>query len=552
MIQVVFALRFQSQLHRTRPKLLRDLEKSIIETLEGYGSKVRVENKLINGVFSQETLGFWLDMLCVLETIKNILERTATELYGHVCIVGENLPEEDVLFLVRALPTEPWGTGIWCTPGICDALKPFIDFDEALSGDNQPGSGFSQLRAIREWGDTPVLTGEKNHTGKIKGFLKRKPACNTIVVGDEWASYQEELILYCKEHMKGIPPLIIRLKKGKNSITCLIDALTPEIKTLLEMEDQLDPETRNRLAELEKTLFKERLRDELSEFTIKQGELFFTLLLGLYRTAVEKKSAKPVIILENLQDADPGSRAIIAGSYFAYPAKERITIYGTSASLKALKPWEELFSRIIKFTSEEAVQEPEIKIDLPRDLWEIWYCSVLFKRFFPPFLIPQLLQEEGKNPVMIEKSLEILSRLHIPKQGNFINQAETALGKEAVSVRSVVHRRLLAWVKDFRLKPCFPLLVALADLGSLEDDNLILDTICADIVNGTFSGIERAIQTKTFSAVTGKDKENALLLIVKTQKALTHGGNEEIKNAFSDFSLAEKSGSPCIRSGIAA
>ncbi|MCL1815906.1 MAG: hypothetical protein FWG27_08840 [Treponema sp.] len=545
MIQLIFSLRYQSQLRRTRPRLLKDLEKSIIEVIEGYGGKVRIEQKLITAVFDRHTIGFWLDVLCVLEEFKKILEKTASELYGHVCVIGEQIPEEDILAQMPSSDLQ--GTGIWCSPEIKSALKSYIDFDEALTGEN-PITGFSQVRTIRKFGDAAeTQSREKKNSEKIRTYLKQGSSSNTIIVGDERIGKGEGLYRYCEEQMKGFPPLLVRFKEKTTAVTCFVDAFSPEIKSLMEGEGTGDKLSglKNRLEILGKILFQERLRDELSEFSLKGGEQFLSLLLESYQLAAEKRSIKPMMILENIQDADSSARIFIQKAHFARPARERLRIYGTATELKTLESWEELFPRIVKFTPEKLNPQKNMPA-LPRDLWEIGYCCVLLIRYFPSFLISHLLQEEGKNPAMVEKSMSILSRLEAIEGVDFTSRAEKALGKDAETVHALVRRRLLAWVGNFRLKPCFPLLTALADLGSRGDDNLILDSISADIVNGTFCSIEKALQKGTFAQITGKENEKALISIIKTQRALCHGGRVEIEEAFRD-ALSGISGSPGIR-----
>ena len=341
--------------------------------------------------------------------------------------------------------------------------------------------------------------------------------------------------------MKGFPPLLVRFKEGVNTFISFTDAFSPEIKKLFGGE-----ELKN-LEQLHEILFLERLREELSEFTIKRGKHFFTKLLEAYKLAAEKKSIKPMMILDNIQDADNTGRLFIKDTFFSYPAKERLKIYGTATKLKALESWEELFPRIIKF-SPEKTKSHSLPV-LPRDLWEVGYCCDLLKRYFPSFLLPQLLQEEGKNPVMIEKSMMLLSRMQTLKQINFLEKADEILGKNAQSVRDMVRRRLLAWVKDFRLKPCFPLLSALASLGSQGDENMILDSIYADLINGTYKNMEKAIEDETFYSIAGKDK--AIVSIIKTQKALSCGTKEEIISAFKD-ALPGSSASPGIETRLLA
>jgi hypothetical protein len=530
---MIFSLRFQSQLRRTRPKLLHKLEKAIVGTIEEFGGVVRVEHKLIHALFNSETIGFWLDILCVLEAVKNALEKASSELYGHICILGRDIREDDIQLLVRSLPSDIWGTGIWCAPELRGSLESFIDFDELPQG--APGgvgeginAGYAQIRTIREFGITAELQSrERDNSEKIRHYLKQGPRRNAVIVGEENIGKREGLYRYCADQMKGFPPLVIRFFPGLNVVSGFVDALTPEIGAVLEKGDPL-----SELEALGEILFRERLRDELSEFIIKRGERFFCLLLEIYRRAAEQRGVKPALILENIQDADPLSRLIIAGIYFSLPSRERIPVYSTCTKLKALSPWEELFPRIIKFTPEREGSSP--LPEMPRDLWEIGYCRCLFTRYFPSFLLPRLFKEIGKNPLMVEKSLAILSQLRINGHPGFTVKAEQVLGEGAEKVRRVVRDRLLAWVESFRLKPCFRLLEALSELGDAGNENLILDAVCADIMNGTCRGIEEAVEKGTFASVVGEEKLPALLSIVKTQKALNHGGRDEIRDAFKD------------------
>ncbi|GHV86351.1 hypothetical protein AGMMS50230_19590 [Spirochaetia bacterium] len=553
-VQMIFSLRFQSQLRRTRQKLLRDLEKTIIEAIEGYGGKVRVEHKLISSVFDSETIGFWLDILCVLEAVKNALEKNSSELYGHVCIMGQDIAEEDIAVLVRALPSDLWGTGIWCAEGLRPFLDSFIDFDEALEGGQV--NGYAQIRAIRELADSEfplklesrfplkLESGEGHgNSEKIRQYLKQGNRRNTVIVGEENIGKREGIYRYCREELKGFPPFVIRFSPGANMASCLVDALTPELREALRGCPEF-PE----IEQLGVTLFQERLRDELSEFTIKQGERFFSLLLGACRSRAENAGVKPLLVLENIQDADPMARLIITGIHCSLPARERFHLYSTCITLEALKPWEEIFPRIVKFTPEKTAS-PSLPV-LPRDLWEMGYGCALFKRYFPAFLLPQLFKEEGKNPVMVEKALLILSRLQINGNADFITRAEKALEEGTAAARTVVHSRLLAWVEDFRLKPCFGLLKALASLGKTDNENLILDSVCADITNGTFRGIETAIEDGSFGLVVGKERETALLAITRSQKVLIHGNQAEIEDVFKEGLTSPSSVHPAFRTRI--
>jgi tetratricopeptide (TPR) repeat protein len=587
MFQMFFSLRFQSQLRRTRPKLLLALEKSIVETIENFGGKVRVEHKLISASFDDASICFWLDMLCILETIKNALEKASSELYGHICVLGEDISEDDIPLLARGLPSDIWGTGIWCSPPLRSILEPYLVFDEPLPGgsNNIHIKGYSQLKDIRELpaslteNQKPVkLPGNDpppDNSERIRQYLSQGTLRNTVIVGSEFIGKREGLYSFCASSMGDFPPLVIRFRKGVNAITSIVDVLSPGVrKTLTESQEKLP--AKGRLEELEnlgETLFRERLRAEVSDFLVKQGERFFTLLLDMYCFAADKAGVKPVLILEDLQTADSLARLIITGLYASFPQKERLFIYGTCTGMEVLGSWEEIFPRIVKFSPTDPAKdkrEPPAAIrraegeasladspvldkaflaELPRDLLELAYACALFGLYFPVYLIPQLFAEEGKNPVMVSRGLRMLSSLRViydPEDpsirlAGFIPTTAEVLGKRAETIKKVVWNRLLAWVHSSRLKPCFNFLEILAELGGEGSEELMLDAVCGDIINGTFSDIEKAVNDGTFAKVVGKKRTHSLLSIFRTQKALNHGSAEEIRKAFKDPLPAETS-----------
>ncbi|MDR2767611.1 MAG: ATP-binding protein [Treponema sp.] len=534
MIEMYFSLRFQSQLRRTRPKLLRNLEQSIVSSIESFGGAVHTENKLTSARFNGKSIGFWLDMLCVLENIKSALEKASSELYGHICVVGQDIPADDVAVLVRSLPSDLWGTGIWVSPRVKPFLESYLDFEEPLSGAefNPVIKGYIQVRAIRDFGGLRGGTGVlSDNSAKIRQYLKQGVFKNTVIVGDEHIGKHEGIRSYCAEQMGDFPPLVIRFGQNNNVLAVLSDALSPSLKSALG-------EGAEGLEELRADIFRERLRDELSDFLVKKGERFFALLLERYRLAADARRIQPVLILENIQEADPMTRLLISGLYFSLPARERIYIYGACTKMDALEPWEELFPRIIKFSPEKNPERGSL--EMPRDLWEMAYCCVFFRAFFPGFLTQKLFEEEGKNPEMIRKALNMLGVLGIidasgepeKKLPVFVKQAEKHLGADCEKVKQVVRGRLLDWVGRGLIKPCFRLLAELSALGGEGNDALVQDAICGDIENGTYSGIDKAIKNGTFGEVVGKGRENSLLTIVHTLKALIHGSPEKIHEAF--------------------
>jgi tetratricopeptide (TPR) repeat protein len=533
-----FSLRFQSQLRRTRPRLLRQLEKSIVETIENFGGEVRTEQKLIAASFDDTGIGFALDMLCVLENMGKALKKASSELYGHICVLGRDMDEEDAPVLARGLPSDLWGTGIWCDPVLRKFLEPLVDFDDPLSLPDyqKPFLGYAQVKKIKE-----SLTSSDEENGfwndnaeKINQSLKQGALRNTVVVGAEFIGKREGLHRYCADSMGNFPPLVIRFGHG-NAVTCIGDALSPEIKQILA------PREAEKLAAMAEPFFRERLREGVSDFLVKQGEKFFHSLIEAYQTAADEAKVHPVVVLENLQASDSSARLIVSGVYLHSP--NSLYFYGTCTNMKSLKPWEGIFPRIVKFSPEKKNWPLP---DIPFDLWEMIYACILFGRFFPGYLFPRLFAEEGKNPAMIEKTFALLSALHLigglsdpsPRFPNLASCAENILGEKAERIRKTVRNRLMAWVDSGRIKPCFRLLEALSVLGGGGSEALMVEAVYGDVINGTYGGIEKAIEDGSLAPVVGESRAFPLTCIFKTQKALSHDSREDVVKTFAEpFSI---------------
>jgi hypothetical protein len=82
MIQTLFSLRFRSQLRRTRPELIRRLENSVRKAVQDAGGKITAERLCLTAAFDEQSLGFWLDILLLIETLLNVLDREKFELHG--------------------------------------------------------------------------------------------------------------------------------------------------------------------------------------------------------------------------------------------------------------------------------------------------------------------------------------------------------------------------------------------------------------------------------------------------------------------------------------
>jgi hypothetical protein len=567
MAEMFFSLRFQSQLRRTRPALLRHLERSIRETMESFGGKVKSEYRLIRASFDSGGIGFALDMLCLLENLSRTLERVSPDLYGYICVFGEDIDEDNIHLFIRELPAKLWSTGIWCGPGIRKILGPFIDFEGTLSWPHtaplagyaliKEGSAFLQsdvaLRPGWSFGKTAAeAAGGGDNSERINQYLKQGPRRSTAIVGDEFIGKREGLYRYCAAVMGDFPPLVIRFGGG-NPVIRVVDSFSPEIQKVLAAADT------ERLESEAALLFRERLRDEVSEFFAGRCGRFFKNLLEAYRAAAVRAKTRPVLIIENLQDADSFAQRIVcagcaslapegtaaesrrySGVTEARSTPDEVCAYGTCTDMAPLKIWEELFPRVIKFTTEKKSHHDTPS--MPIDLWEIVYACALFNRYFPAYLFPRLLAEEGKNPEMIERTLALLADFRLVnsvsnpsiRMPETVSHAERILGKRTERIRRVVRNRLLDWIKMGRLKPCFRLLEALHDLGGTGSDELMLEAVYNDVINGVYTGLEQAADSNRFVEVIGKERFVPLRFIFTTFKALSHGNQEDIRSAFTE------------------
>ncbi|MDR1375117.1 MAG: hypothetical protein LBJ24_09120, partial [Treponema sp.] len=476
MIQMLFSLRYKAQLRRTRSGLVSSLEESITASVRAAGGSVRVEQKSIAASFDESAAAFWLDLLCIVENLIRVLEEAASELYGHNCIVAQNVSEETMQLLPQMFPAGSGETGIWCAAPVQQALEPYVVFDGPLDWtENAPlVLGYAQIKGLKSWSPAAGLhaSGEK-----ILRLLQTGERRNTVLLGEEFAGKRASLYRFCAARLGSFPPLIIRFGAGGRGLSCLSDAYNQKIRAALG-----DTEALETLDVLAAHIFRERLRDTFSPYLIQKGRRFFYMLLKSYLSAAERRKTAPMIILENIHRADSTVRELFQDTYAALSYKEpdksgsgsgaaSLDVYGTCADESCFRSWERIFSRVIPFPgADHAVSPPET---MPGDLWEIAYLCELLWPYFPGFLLPQLIAEEGKNPRMISRAFDMLLHAGIidnpsdprPRFHKFARKAGKVLKDRAERLRAMARNPLLAWGAAGTLETCFNLLNSLSDMG---------------------------------------------------------------------------------------
>lgn len=546
-----FYLRFRSQLRRVRPELIPHLEDTVIRAIKSAGGTVTGERRLIKATFNEDTLGFWLDMLLLIEALTKTMEEAASRLYGYSLLLGRDLfdsssvqmPESHCRFLAGARQRG----GIFLDQTAAAGLQPYAVIEDSKTWTAEPEEGARPIDYYRLSELKIVVPAAK--TGfplqEITGQTLRRGLYRTALIAAPLAGKRNALYRYCTELSNGLPPLIIRF--GSGGLNALVDAWTTEIQSLAGTGGAEEAAVTEEISRLWTLLFRERLRDEAPPYTARMARRFFSLLPQWYNSFARRKGVTPVIILENIHLAEKLAAEIVIETYTGIPRRQDYIVLGTcedNSSAGDLQKWEPVFPRVIRFNAGDppAPAPPETPAPLPAELREIAFTLSLLGRYFPPAFFPRLFEEAGKNPAMISRAVSMLSSLGVidntgdPRPWMPGTAACPESIKEAKKERgkALVRGRLLDWVKRQKISPCFRLLLIIAELGSAAnlDDNLILESILSDLTNGTFAGMEQARKSGILEQIAGTERAAALNFIINTTKALHSGQTDAISAAF--------------------
>ena len=565
MIQLLFFLKFRTQLRKIRPELITALEKSIVEIIEAAGGKADTKHRVLTGLFNENSIAIWLTIITVMESILEKIDESSSELYGFTMIVARNVEDYETVPLCSALAEKGEGTGVWCAHEIQSSLSPYINIEEkksekyietALEATNTASSPDN-----KEF-QNPLTEGfihiyiSKNHImqNKVSDYFPFREKIlrlicygahrNAVLLSPAFIGKRDGIYKFCSETLGEIPPLILRFGK-RNSIGYFGDMLSPKIHSFIKKH--IRKEILEELEALQSYLFQERLMEEYSAYIIQKALVFFQKLLNAYSASVQRQNSIPVLIIERIHYAYNTARDLCLDVLKNVPEKTELLVYGTcsyksesdiSNIEKHLEEWRAIFPRVITFTPEEC---PTFQVPvMPCDLWEMLYTSYLLSNYFPGFLFPKLFEEEERKSSVLLRSFAALSDMGVidtvddplPRVSNFIALAESHIGDRKDRIRQFVRNCLHSWVLQRKLRPCFSLLEIFSELGGKEADKLILESIYGDVINGTYQGIENAIKEKRFSLVVGAEKSSALHYIFSTLKALIHDKEETIREVF--------------------
>jgi tetratricopeptide (TPR) repeat protein len=322
------------------------------------------------------------------------------------------------------------------------------------------------------------------------------------------------------------------------TLACFADAFTPGLRSFIS--GAVSAVAMEELNAVHSLLFRERLREEWSPGMKEKVCFFFRSLLLAYVASAKKHMSPAVLILED--PAKAGSAAgIFTEIYSSLEIRQvnriRLLVLGVNNLTEKFSDcWNGFFPKVIKIAFGEPYSSGIPLPVLREDLRELSYNISLLRRYYPAYLIPQLFEEEGLNRELYFRFTGIFSAQDAAVPENFYQGISDAqvLGKRAEKVRSAVRNRILFWVHSAKLHPCFDFIRILTELGGKAEDALVLKSIRADVLNGTWKGIEKAIREDCFDSLVGAENAPILLYIYKTLKALVWGENREIQEVFSE------------------
>jgi tetratricopeptide (TPR) repeat protein len=524
------------------------LETRTILAVKQAGGEITRDQGMIQAVFDENSFGFWLDMLLFIEIMKQITDDTASELYGYTLLLGlDNLARPESL--CRIMAGGPEGGGVFMDQTVAAAMQSYITVEarEKWEPKTVDSGTYARLKEIKI-----IVPGARNSLSLGK----------TVVSPNSWEQYSS--ILYTGRALMGkraeiylqgasfsqgnerkeIPPLFVRF--GSGGLCALTDSYAQWMRSARPpLPGSTHGEREKEITADWEFLFRDRLREKPSSYSVRKASKFFSSLLGLYCAIAENAGKPPVVVLENIHIAEKEAAQIVIETL---RSRQDIHLLGICpvevlefSQSQSQSHWKTLFPRMININGDS--EAPSQYSGIPFDLWELGYICSLFGTYFPPEFIPRLLEESGKSPAVISRTISLMYTLKIidttldprPWNGQFIEQAEAVLGEKKEALKALTSDRLLAWVEEKKINPCIGFLKILEKLGASGkcDDDLILRSIHNELNATDGFELERSLDKRTFKTIAGQEREPVIRYIAETLLPLNSGGVEMIRNAFS-------------------
>jgi hypothetical protein len=547
MINLFFFLKFKTQLRRTQPDIVNQIDESLVRAITDAGGKITGNRYVISAELNEETIGIWLDLYILIENLKKNVE-ASSELFGYSLVISGDLPltpEALCRFLANGKG------GVFMDTKTIQKFIPYASFEKpsqwggGRKAHKYGSDGFCRVKELRVF--KPSLKIDFDLQNDVALLFEKYHDKNVLITGKVFSQIRSGLYAFNKKINGDFPVLSICF--GSIGLGALVDAWSLSLRSLCANQptEELD--------NMWELLFRERIRDEVSDFTVRTVKRFLTMLLDCYINAAQKKKRTPVLALENIHLA--GKKVVNLLLYVLNEInsekKEKLVILGTADDeilSEKIRDWEGVFDKI------EIIDNKKYKpLYIPRlttELWEIIYAVSLFGRYFSPELFQRLFEEEEKNPVMISRAFSILNTLGVidnprepwPLNKFYEDRSRKVLGDKTVLIKAMVSRRLLSWAGKRNINPCFRLLTTIFSLEGANqiDDLLLLKSITSDIVSETTSGLEMALKNGHLEELVSEQRAAAIRYIFNTSKALYTGKEHDIDKVFMEQTVDGKVG----------
>lgn len=499
------------------------LEEFLAHTIRSAGGKIEYRKQISAASFDEQAIGVWITVSTVLESIIRTLDSVSNELYGYTLLLGKDIPDHQREWLCRSVIRQPGKTRIWCDPVSHRALQGYISFEST----KLQLFGTEYIR-IAEF-DPPGMKNEAVPPAQdfIQQTLNENPRRNILFRGPPFIGKRAALYRCCA------PRLRIRFSVRRTGPCCYADAMDQALQDSCSGTNALTT-----LTALVDLIYHEQLRSECSAIAIRHGKEFLSLLL---ETVIKTCDHKPVLILEDLQHADSITRDIFTTVWNSLPDSGAIRIYGSYSATDpaaTLSGWESVFP--VSVSVEAEFHGTSFFRVMPPDLWELAYFAYLLMRYFPRSAIPDLFAEEGINQQVRSRAFKMLvewglcygSEDPVPHIPDFELRAEVILGDGRWRIQKMVRNRLKDWVLRGKIRPCYELLEIIKNLGGESSDDLVLQALYNDVIDGTFRAFESSLGSNYFERVTGTGRKEPLQYLFNTLRALVRGSEGMIRDAF--------------------
>ena len=291
MINLSFFLKYKSQLRRTRPDSVREIDDFLTRSIIDAGGKITGSRLVFSAVFDEDVIGFWLDVYVIIENLRKIIEESS-DFYGYslvVCSVNENIES-----LSRSLANGDGGT--FMDAMLVKKFAAYASFEKPSEWLKEKKirkgcNNFYRIKELKTFKSNLINDGELQKD-IYECLCNEFPEKNVLIVGKDLFNIRAAFYAWCKEANGEFPPLVICF--GSTGIGVLLDIWSSDIRSLdsTQHPDEID--------NLWEFLFRERLRDEVSEYIIRCVKKFLSLLYEYYFSAARRKKKTAVIILENI------------------------------------------------------------------------------------------------------------------------------------------------------------------------------------------------------------------------------------------------------------